>query len=133
MSSLKYSHLHQSVWPISSKLCIFTIINVRNLVMDFVFLKKECLTMSSWREKGLYGHPMFRQIFATFVVTSHFQLHQVSDVFVVAILVVTLTKTNPLIFRPANSHDFARSLTFCFVFSRPPDRIPKTFRFLPGK
>ena len=44
-------HIFANFWPISSKLRIFTITDVTNLMMNFVFLKKEYLLISRWREK----------------------------------------------------------------------------------
>ena len=41
-------------WPISSQLGIFTIIDVTNLMKNFVFWKMEYISMSRWREQGLY-------------------------------------------------------------------------------
>ena len=40
----KIIHIFINFWPILSKLCIFTIINVTNVMMNFVFLKKEYLS-----------------------------------------------------------------------------------------
>ena len=46
-------HILANFRPISSKLCIFSIIDVTNLMTNFIFWKTEYLSMSHWREKDL--------------------------------------------------------------------------------